>query len=315
MGITPTPLQELRDPVLEAHGVRVIIKRDDLIHPVISGNKWRKLKYNLFMARRQRYDTLLTFGGAYSNHIHAFAAAGRICGFNTIGVIRGEETLPLNPTLQFAVDCGMHLHYVDRKRYRDKSDAEFIQNLRDRFGRFFHVPEGGSNLLAMTGCSEIAAELEDALSDDFDVVACPCGTGATLAGLAAGLQEEKRVIGFAVLKGSDFLTDDVRSLLAAWGEKALDNWHIETTYHHGGYAKLSTELVDFIDGFEQRNRLALEPIYTGKMLYGLYDMIRRGAFKRGETIVAVHTGGLQGLAGLGKKIEKMRARLRYGAVH
>ncbi len=204
----PSPLQEVADDRLARAGVRLSLKRDDLISRELPGNKWRKLKYNLDAARRQGHDVLLTFGGAYSNHIRATAAAGRAFGFSTIGVIRGEEHLPLNPSLSYAAGQGMRLAYLDRTTYRAKAEPDVVAALRDRFGDFYLIPEGGSNGLAARGCAEIPAEI----GRPFDVMCCPCGTGGTLAGIAAGLGDGQRALGFSVLKGGQFLTGTVAGL-------------------------------------------------------------------------------------------------------
>lgn len=196
----PSPLAELHDDRVARHGVRLLLKRDDLIHPELTGNKWRKLKYNLEAARDYGARTLLTFGGAYSNHIRAVAAAGHYFGFATVGVIRGEEHLPLNDTLAYAVSRGMRLAYLDRGTYREKMKPEVIRRLREEFGDFYLVPEGGSNALAIPGCAELVEEI----AERFDVICCPVGTGGTLAGIASALGEGQRAIGFSVLKGGDF---------------------------------------------------------------------------------------------------------------
>lgn len=285
-----TPETEIRDPVLRQAGVSLWIKRLDQVHPLISGNKWFKLKYNLIAAREQGLDSLLSFGGAYSNHIHALAAAGTAYGFKTIGMIRGEPHSPLNPTLQFAVDQGMQLHYLDRTTYRQKESAAFIDQLRDRFGDFYLVPEGGSNALAVKGCTEII----DGIDQDFDVLACACGSGGTLAGLIAGLQGQGQVLGVAVLKGGDFLTKDVINLLQQSGSPVFENWNIDVQQHFGGYAKHRPELLDFIRRFEQVHGIPLDQVYTGKMMYALWEKIRAGQFAPGTRIMALHSGGLQG---------------------
>lgn len=295
----PTPLQPVNASLCEQHGVRLLVKRLDLVHPSISGNKWYKLKYNLIEAERSGYKTLLSFGGAYSNHIHALAAAGEAYGFNTIGVIRGEEHSPLNPTLQFAVDHGMRLHYLSRSDYRDKNDANVLASLRERFGDFYLIPEGGSNALAVKGCAEISHDLLHELDSDDFTVAGACGTGGTLAGLIAGLQGRGRVLGVAALKGADFLYDDVRALLNQANVADPGNWRIELDYHCGGYAKTTPELFEFIEGFERDYGIVLEPVYTGKLMRALFDLIAKGAFSPGHTIVALHSGGLQGRAGFG----------------
>ena len=270
-----------------------MIKREDLNHSTISGNKWRKLKYNLKKAKKQGYTSLLTFGGAYSNHIYATAAAGKEFGFKTIGVIRGEEHLPLNPTLAFAQTQGMHLHYMDRTTYRDKSKPEIIDSLKATYGEFYLIPEGGTNALAIKGCSEIIDEIDE----PFEYLCCPVGTGGTIAGLIAGLAGKSNIIGFSSLKG-DFLKQEVSDLLAN-NHTLHDNWTIATDYHFGGYAKTKPQLLDFMHEFEQQHKVPLDPIYTGKMLYGIYDMIRSDRFIPGSRILVIHTGGLQGKAGFG----------------
>ncbi len=288
------PLEEVDAPLLKQAGVQLLVKREDQVHPVISGNKWHKLKYNLEAARLQGQQTLLSFGGAYSNHIHALAGAGRACGFNTIGVIRGEPYEPLNPTLQFAADQGMVLHYLNRADYRLKHSPDVLAALQAKFGDFYLIPEGGSNALAVKGCREIVADIDQ----PFDVIATACGTGGTLAGLVAGLEGQKVALGFAVLKGGGFLNDEVARLLRCAAEPARTNWSINLDYHFGGYARVTPELLSFVAAFEAQHEIPLEPIYTGKMFYGLLDLVRRGFFPRGTTIVAVHTGGLQGKASI-----------------
>ncbi len=290
----PTPIQEIHDARLEQAGVRLLIKRLGLVHPLISGNKWYKLKYNLLAAREQGCETVLSFGGAYSNHIHALAAAGHEYGFKTIGVIRGEAHCPLNATLQFAVDHGMRLTYLNREDYRRKASAEIIEKLKAGFGYFYLIPEGGSNALAVKGCAEIVSDIDES----FDVIACACGTGGTLAGLIAGLEGKRRALGIAVLKGGGFLSDEVTKFLQMAIGRQYENWQMVLDYHFGGYAKTNAELIAFIRQFETEHGIPLEQVYTGKLMYALFDMIARGEFERGTSIVAVHTGGLQGRSSL-----------------
>lgn len=287
-------LQQIHDTLFDAHQLKVYVYRLDLIHPQVSGNKGYKLKYNLQEARKQKKNTLLTFGGAYSNHIYATAAAGKEGDFKTIGVIRGEEHLPLNPTLKFATEAGMHLHYMDRTTYRNKKSAEVLDKLRHDLGDFYLIPEGGSNALAVKGCTEILPEI----SIDFDVVTTACGTGGTLAGLVAHLEPNKQVLGFPALKGGDFLYQDIAQLLDDY--YALEGlpdtrqpYKLMTDYHFGGYAKKKPALEQFIVDFEQKHPIPIEWIYTGKMFYGLYNLISKGFFEAGTTIVALHTGGLR----------------------
>ncbi len=286
---SPTPLQKLDDPLFEEKKIHFYLKRDDLIHEAVSGNKWRKLKYNLEEAQRLGKKTLLTFGGAFSNHIYATAAAGKLAGFRTVGIIRGEEHLPLNPTLRFAQLQEMELHYLSRSEYREKKSEEVINQLKTTFGDFYLIPEGGSNALALPGCAEIIPEIEV----DFDVFACACGTGGTLAGVLTAMPSGTKALGFSALKGGEFLKGEVESLLSQTKAQAASPWEIVTDYHFGGYAKATPELLAFKDFFETQFNLPIEPVYTAKMLYGLFDMIRNDAFPIGTTLIALHTGGLQ----------------------
>jgi 1-aminocyclopropane-1-carboxylate deaminase len=282
----PSPVEVVQDERLSRRRVRLLLKRDDLISAEVPGNKWRKLKYNLVDARAAGHRTLLTFGGAYSNHIRAVAAAGHRLGFATVGVIRGEEHRPLNPVLDFAVNRGMRLTYLDRTSYRAKDGAQVLDGLHRRFGEFFLIPEGGSNAAAVRGAAEVPQEL---LPDDYDVICCPVGTGGTLAGLAAGLPAGKQALGFAALKGGGFLCDEVRRLQREYGV-VTDNWAIELGYHGGGYARRSAALDGFIEDFRRRHCWEPEWVYVAKMLYGVFDLIGRGRFAPGTTIVAVVTG-------------------------
>lgn len=296
--LASAPLQPLSDPLLARQGITLYLKREDLLHPTIPGNKWRKLKYNLLAAREQGKTMLLTFGGAYSNHIAAVAAAGQEYGFATLGFIRGEEHLPLNPTLAQATAMGMQLHYLDRESYRRKSDPHFQQALQQQYPQAYLLPEGGTNLLALQGCTEIVGDIHQ----PYQVLCCAVGTGGTLAGIIAGLAGDKQVIGFPALKGGDFLAIDISRLVQAYAGRDYPNWRLETAYHFGGYAKIKPELIAFIREFKQQHQIALDPVYTGKMMYGLFDLIRQGHFRPGTAIVALHTGGLQGLAGFRQRL-------------
>ncbi|MCK6616853.1 MAG: pyridoxal-phosphate dependent enzyme [Cyclobacteriaceae bacterium] len=282
---SPTPVQEIHDAVFDKAGVRVLVKREDLNHPYVSGNKWWKLKYNFEEARRSGKKTLLTFGGAYSNHIYSTAAAAHELGFESIGIIRGEETLPLNPTLTFAKSQGMQLHYVSRETYRKKEKDQFIEQLHDRFGDFYLIPEGGTNELAVKGVVEFA----QTLGNDFDYLCCAVGTGGTLAGLVRGVSKQKFILGVPVLKGAEFLMDTVRSY--AGSENA--NWALNFNHHFGGYAKSNPALDALIKKCYKENNLPLDPVYTAKLAAGVFDLARGGYFKRGSVILLIHTGGLQ----------------------
>lgn len=282
----PSPVVEISDDRLATMGVRVLLKRDDLIHPEIPGNKWRKLKYNIATARERGFETLLTFGGAYSNHIRATAAVGAYFGFSTVGVVRGEEHLPLNPSLRYAVSRGMRLTYLDRTTYRAKTSDAVIEGLHREFGEFYLIPEGGSNADAMRGCAELSAEIDVSV----DVVFCAVGTGGTLAGLAAGARPDQSVVGVPVLKGGAFLEDDIVRLQEQVYGTRRGSWRLECDYHFGGYAKRTPELDDFIDDFEQQHGLRLDWVYEAKMMYALFDQVARGTFPSGSTIVALISG-------------------------
>ncbi len=286
----PSPVQQLSSPLLEKKQIKLYVKRDDLIHPLLSGNKWRKLKYNLLEAEKLQKKKILTFGGAYSNHIHATAAAGKLFGFDTVGIIRGESYEPLNPTLSFAKEQGMLLDYLNRKTYRLKNTPEVISRLKEKYGDFYLVPEGGSNQMALPGCAEIINELNEQLEGKFDYICTACGSGGTLAGLISSAEKQK-MLGFAVLKGADFLNEDVTSLL---GNTSPPNWQINLNYHFGGYAKKDQQLSNFCRDFENSHNIFIEPTYTGKMFFGLFDLIKKDFFIKNSTIVALHTGGLQG---------------------
>ena len=279
-----------------AGNINLYIKREDLIHPQVSGNKWRKLKYNLLEARDSGHNRIITFGGAFSNHIHATAAAGQLCGFETIGIIRGELVQPLNPTLKQASEWGMQLVPISRAEYRMKSDENYLETLQDRFGPAYVLPEGGTNILAVAGCREMV-EVER----QFDYWSISCGTGGTMAGLLAGLGPEETVLGFPALKGGHFLENDIKSLLERSNFMVKPKWQLIPDYHFGGYAKISENLVDFIIRFRKQYGVLLDPVYSGKMLYGITDLIKKGFFKPNSDILAIHTGGLQGVAGIEKK--------------
>jgi len=287
------PLQEIVDSVLEDKGLRVFVKREDLIHDKISGNKWRKLYYNLQYAKEQGFSTLVTFGGAYSNHIAATAAAGNEFGFKTIGFIRGDEHSPLNPTLQYAKECGMEFRYVDRSAYREKDTVEFQDEFLSEIQNYYLIPEGGTNELAVKGCQEI---LEDTVID-FDVVCCPCGTGGTISGIINSLKKHQKAIGFPALKGAGFLKEEIGVYVKN------SQWELNLDYHFGGYAKVSSTLIEFINKFKEKHQIPLDPVYTGKMMYGLWDLIEKDYFRRGSSIVVIHTGGLQGIEGMNTRLK------------
>nr|WP_136668827.1 pyridoxal-phosphate dependent enzyme [Flavobacterium sp. H122] len=275
--------------------VSLFIKREDLIHPYISGNKYRKLKYNLLDFESDGYDSLVTFGGAFSNHIAATAFACKEKGINAVGVIRGEELwkeITNNPTLKLAQECGMKFEFVTREQYRNKDSDEFKNYLQEKYGNCSILPEGGTNGLAVKGCGEILTP-EDR---DFDYICCAVGTGGTVSGLINSAKPHQKVIGFPVLKGN-FLQEEIRKFAKN------DNWSLESDYHFGGYAKVTDGLIDFINNFYQETNIPLDPVYTGKMVYGVLDLINKNYFPENSKILVIHTGGLQGIRGMNMLLE------------
>jgi len=297
ISISTPPIEALECEFLENSGVRLNVLRLDKCHPLLSGNKWYKLKYNLEEFQEQKELPILSFGGAYSNHLYALAAAGKILGMKTIGVVRGEFTEPLNPVLEFAKEQGMTLHPVSRADYRRKEQAAFIEELRAKFGDFHLLPEGGSNALAIRGCEEIAALLDWDSADSRRLVALGCGTGTTMAGLICGLAKQElaqpvEVLGIAVLKGEGYLATEIANQLQDCELAASVDWRVDDSYHCGGYARSNAALEAFLRRFEGLSDLPLEPVYTGKLFYGLFDLIERGQIAAGSEVLAIHTGGI-----------------------
>lgn len=271
------------------------IKREDLIHPFVSGNKFRKLKYNLLQAKAEKKDTILTFGGAFSNHIAAVAFAGKEHGFKTIGIIRGEELalkIDENPTLKFAQNCGMKLEFITRATYRLKNESNFLKELEQKQGDFYLIPEGGTNELAVKGCEEILNE------DDkkFDFICTCTGTGGTISGIINSVLLHQKVLGFPALK-EDFLQNEIRKFVKN------NNWELISGYHFGGYAKVDENLIEFINSFYQNYNIPLDPVYTGKMVFGVIDLISKNYFPINAKILMIHTGGLQGIEGMNLKLK------------
>lgn len=274
----------------------LFMRREDLLHPFVSGNKLRKLKYNILAAKQQGKTTLLTFGGAFSNHIAATAAAGEELGMATIGVIRGEEIcdkIDENPTLSFAKNCGMHLHFVSREIYKNKESAEFLASLKENFNDFYLLPEGGTNKMAVQGCMEI---LEDGDSI-YDTICVSVGTGGTIAGLIKASENNQKVLGFSALKGTF-----QKAEIGRYTSKT--NFEITDSYCFGGYGKIDIDLIRFINKFHQNTKIPLDPVYTGKMMFGIVDLLKKGYFKENSRIFAIHTGGLQGVAGMNKLLQR-----------
>lgn len=281
---------------LFGNDVEVYIKREDLLHDFVSGNKIRKLKYNLLKAQEENHDTILTFGGAFSNHISAVSFACKELGFNSVGVIRGAELsdkIHENPTLAFAKQNGMKFEFISREDYRKKDSEEFIENLKQKFGKFYLVPEGGTNDLAVKGCEEILTEQDNI----FDYLCSAVGTGGTISGIINSSKPHQTVLGFPALKG-DFLENEIRKFAKK------DNRKLIKDYHFGGYAKINRELISFINEFKRQTNISLDPVYTAKMCYGISDLIRKNYFEKGTKILLIHTGGLQGIAGMNQRLEQ-----------
>jgi 1-aminocyclopropane-1-carboxylate deaminase len=297
-------LTKIDDPLLAQYQIELWIKRDDSLHPVISGNKWRKLKYIIDHALSLGVDTLVSMGGAYSNHLHALAFVGKVLGLKTIGLVRGEQPEILTPTLQDMRNWGMELKFVSRSDYRQLRQYkdwqaphhlpvahhpwQYLPGLKQRQ---YWVPEGGAQTLALKG----VAELVDEIGIPYDTICMPCGTGTTLAGIIEAAPQHVSVLGFAAFKNAAYLRSEVDAVLS----QSRNGWQINLDYHFGGFAKTNAELSAFIEDFELKTTIPLDPVYTGKMMYAVYDLIQRRYFKPGERIIAVHTGGLQGRRGFG----------------
>lgn len=292
LNANPVLSQPINDPILDAKGIKLVVKRLDLIHPEISGNKFFKLKYNLEEAKSQGKDTILTFGGAYSNHISATASGAKAENLNAIGIIRGDTTTTLNPTLLEAQSKGMELYFVSREEYRKKGNLEFIENLKEKFGDFFLIPEGGTNKFAIKGTTEILQNQDE----EFSHVICSIGTGGTFAGLAASIKPSQKLIGISSLKG-EFIHQEIKNLLDKHHISPAGIMEIKSTFHFGGYAKYNEELIDFIWEFYHKTQIVLDPIYTGKLAFAVWEMIKKNEFENGAKILLIHSGGLQGNRG------------------
>ena len=291
---TQSTLERIFHPIFENNNLIVSVKRDDNIHPIISGNKWRKLKFNLRFAKENNYTGIISFGGSFSNHIHALAFACQQQGLKSIGIIRGESDYASNYTLTMAQQWGMTLNFVDRKTYRLREDTDHLENLQQKYPDYFLVPEGGSNKLALAGVGEIITELNQQC--EFDTLLTPVGSGGTLAGLIQADNNQHQLLGISVLKQDGYLTEQVNHLLSE--EQNFYNWQILSAFHRGGYAKFSKEDEQRIVSFNQQTGFVFEPVYSGKMLLAFLDLIEQGYVSKGQRIVLLHTGGLQGIGGM-----------------
>ncbi|MDA1370152.1 MAG: pyridoxal-phosphate dependent enzyme [Proteobacteria bacterium] len=301
LGIGAPIIDSLHCDELDQQRLTLNVLRLDQIHPTLGGNKWFKLKHNIANIRQQGATRILSFGGAYSNHIRALAALGKLLNIETIGIIRGELSKPLNPVLAFARQQGMTLLGIERSLYRKKEEAEFLKGLKRHFGAFHLLPEGGSNALAVGGCVELAKHLQGLPLRMPDFVMLPCGTGATMAGLIRGIGDlegdKPQVLGVSVLKGRGYLEDRVRSWLPARTHAVIPQWQVLEDFHCGGYARLSPQLASFLQWFETISDLPLEPVYTGKLFYALFQLVAAGYFPRGAEILLIHTGGVHRCSG------------------
>jgi 1-aminocyclopropane-1-carboxylate deaminase len=298
------PLQQLSDPILQQHDIDLRVLRLDLADPALGGNKWFKLRENLRQARLNGHDSLLSFGGAWSNHLYALAEVGHRYGLRTIAILRGEIPPVLNPTLSFARERGMQLVPTTRSDYRRRHESAFIEQLQAQYGPAWLIPEGGCNLQGMRGCQALAELLVHRLGDGVNQhIALACGTATTMAGLLAGLwqccqsgelADMPVVRGYAVLKGADFLLRDLSHGLAQLGAGISESAYSMNLHSHcGGYARANAGLLEFIDWFETTHQIPVEPVYTGKLMAGLYQDIRQGIFRAGSRITVLHSGGLQ----------------------
>ena len=289
----PSPIQKITDKRLDNQDVTLYVKREDLIGENLTGNKYRKLIFNLLFLKENKYESVITYGGAFSNHIHAVAAAGKLFDIKTIGIIRGEEPKKWSPTLQFARTNGMELHFINRQTYSEKK-AHLQFNAPEKN---YLIPEGGTNGLAIKGCQAIVNETTKQINEPINHWMVCCGTGGTAAGMISALNtKQSHLTAFQILKGKG-MYQTIDQLLKSNNHVPLDNWTINDSYHFGGYAKWDNELITFMNDFKDRHGIALDPIYTGKMMYGIFDKVAKGEFAKGAVIVAIHTGGLQGVEG------------------
>lgn len=283
----------IQHPLLTDRNIKLGILRDDLLHPGISGNKWRKLKYNILEASEKNHHQIVTVGGSHSNHIAAVAEAGKVFGFNTIGLIRGYEAYRNNPTLMKAAEAGMDIRFLDKASF-SKIDEAYLSGLKNEIGDFFFVPMGGANSNGERGCREIMQEIPLETTH----VCVPCGTGSTLAGILNGNSNKANFLGFPVMKNGNFLKQEIKSQLIHPSETEFD---LALDYHFNGFGKMNQELASFIKEFSNNQSIALDGVYNGKMMFGIFDLIKSGKILPNSVITAIHTGGVQGNQGLNQK--------------
>lgn len=289
------PIQELKADWLLENNVKLLIKREDLLHAEVSGNKWRKLELNYNYFEQNNYTEIVTFGGAFSNHIAATAALGKITGVKTIGVIRGEPVALNNSTLAKAIEDGMEIHFVSREAYKQKAVSAEVVHILKELEKPYVIPEGGANRLGLLGCAKITKGIKD-----VDVFAVAAGTGSTFGGMVAGASSKSWILGFPVLKGMHSMVRDIDGALFEAGITDEGNWSLNHDYHFGGYAKADQRLIDFINDFWITHRVKLDPIYTAKAMFGVVDLIKKGVLKN-QTVMFIHTGGMQGVKGFERR--------------
>ena len=296
--LSKNSINQSLDP-LEGH--TIVVKREDLLHPVISGNKFRKLKYVFQDVIQKKIPLVITFGGAFSNHLAATACAGKALGIDTIGIVRGEEwkdQISNSTTLSYCIQQGMQLFCVTRATYAQKENAAEIQKIINKYGSCKLIPEGGTEALAVKGCTEILNEKDK----DFDTICTSVGTGGTLAGLVQAAGAHQKVIGFNALKNAE-----IEKVICSYTNK--NQWEINNQYTFGGYAKINLELIHFLNAFYQQYQIPLDPIYTGKMLFAIFDLLKAQQWKWGKRILIIHTGGLQGIVGMNRQLQKKKLPL------
>lgn len=299
-------INEIFLPVIKEQKVQLFLQRDDLLHPNVSGNKWRKLKYGLGNFDRNKYKGVLSFGGAFSNHLTATSAACKILGIPFVAVIRGEKPDIFNASLKMLEENGDVLIWISRSRFKELRQKKWPNPFEDKFNDFLIIPEGGSGKLAIKACEDIS----DTWNGNYDFACCSIGTGTTFSGMVRGLDNDTIAMGFVMLKDQNYLNEDIKNLI----EPSKNEYYLDRNYHFGGFGKTSDELIQFMNEFYEQTKIKLDPIYTGKLIFGLIDKIKKGDFPMGSKIIAIHTGGIQGIDGFNEmQTKKNKPCLNYSA--
>lgn len=291
----PSPLEKILHPLFASKKVEVYIKRDDLIHPIVSGNKWRKLKYNFEAFRSSAKSGIITLGGAYSNHLVASAEACWQQDIPLLAIVRGEQVS--NDSLDFCRAKGMRIEFISRSDYRTIRENGLPREMLEKYPDFHFIPEGGSNLEGIRGCQEILSEVKE----HFDLVFCPVGSGTTLCGLISG-PKGAGIVGVSSLNGG-FMEKEIAHMLSKYNLAQVNPWSVSSDFHFGGFAKVTQDLVDFTRSFKEVSGIQLDYIYSAKMVYGLCEMLRSGEIPQGTKLLLIHTGGLQGNASFEKAFD------------